>query len=40
MLPADSLIAVGMTDMHGKLTFSGNLPHGAYTIRELDGPKG
>ena len=38
MLPADSLIAVGMTDMHGKLTFSGNLPHGAYTIRELDGP--
>ena len=26
--------------MHGKLTFSGNLPHGAYTIRELDGPKG
>ena len=40
MLPADSLIAVGMTDMHGKLTFSGNLPHGAYTIRELNGPKG
>ena len=40
MLPADTLIAVGMTDMHGKLTFSGNLPHGAYTIRELDGPKG
>ena len=40
MLPADSLIAVGMTEMHGKLTFSGNLPHGAYTIRELDGPKG
>ena len=40
MLPADALIAVGMTDMHGKLTFSGNLPHGAYTIRELDGPKG
>ncbi len=40
MLPADTLIAVGMTDMHGKLTFSGNLPHSAYTIRELDGPKG
>mgnify|MGYP001071748258 CR=1 FL=1 len=40
MLPADTLIAVGMTDMHGNLTFSGNLPHGAYTIRELDGPKG
>lgn len=40
MLPADTLIAVGMTDMYGKLTFSGNLPHGAYTIRELDGPKG
>ena len=40
MLPADTLIAVGMTDMHGKLTFSGNLPHGAYTLRELDGPKG
>lgn len=40
MLPADSLIAVGMTDMHGQLTFSGNLPHSAYTIRELDGPKG
>ena len=29
MLPADTLIAVGMTDMHGNLTFSGNLPHGA-----------
>ena len=40
MLPADTLITVGMTDMHGNLTFSGNLPHGAYTIRELDGPKG
>ena len=40
MLPADTLIAVGMTDMHGNLTFFGKLPHGAYTIRELDGPKG
>ena len=24
----------------GFFSFSGKLPHGAYTIRELDGPKG
>lgn len=39
-LMADSLIAVGVTDADGKLTFSGNLPHGRYFIKELSAPAG
>ena len=34
-LMADTLIAVGQTDAEGKLTFSGNYPHGRYYIKEL-----
>lgn len=39
-LMADTLLAVGVTDAEGKLTFSGNLPHGRYFIKELSGPAG
>lgn len=39
-LMADTLLAVGMTDAEGKLTFSGNLPHGRYFIKELSAPTG
>lgn len=36
----DLLVATGATDANGKLTFSGNYPHGAYSIRELFAPDG
>ena len=39
-LLADSLIAEGITDADGILTFEGNLPHGRYYIRELAAPEG
>ena len=39
-LMADTLVAVGMTDEDGKLTFSGNYPHGRYFIKELSAPAG
>ena len=39
-LMADSLVAVGMTDADGKLTFTGNFPHGRYFIKELSAPAG
>lgn len=39
-LMADSLVAVGVTDADGKLTFSGNFPHGRYFIKELSAPAG
>ena len=39
-LMADTLLAVGVTDSEGKLTFSGNLPHGRYFIKELSAPAG
>ena len=39
-LMADTLLAVGVTDAEGKLTFSGNLPHGRYFIKELSAPSG
>lgn len=39
-LEADSLIAVGITDADGKLTFAGMYPHGTYYIKELAVPDG
>ena len=39
-LEADSMVAVGITDADGKLTFSGMYPHGAYYIKELSAPDG
>lgn len=40
VLEADSLIAAGITDANGKLTFAGMYPHGAYYIKELSAPDG
>ncbi len=39
-LPANSLVAVAVTDADGKGTFSGNFPHGHYTLKELAAPDG
>jgi len=39
-LDADSLIATAITDKEGKLTFSGDFPHGSYSIQELACPDG
>ncbi len=39
-LDADSLIATAITDKDGKLTFSGDFPHGSYFIQELACPDG
>lgn len=40
VLMADTLVATGVTDEHGDLTFVGLFPHGEYCIRELAAPKG
>ena len=34
-LEADTLIATGITDEDGELTFSGEFPHGEYYVQEL-----
>ncbi len=39
-LDADSLIATAITDKDGKLSFSGDFPHGSYFIQELACPDG
>ena len=39
-LMADTLLSVGVTDAEGKLTFSGNFPHGRYFIKELSASAG
>lgn len=39
-LPADALIATGITDAKGNLTFDGNYPHGEYYIQEISAPEG
>lgn len=39
-LLADNLLATGVTDADGALTFSGYYPHGRYYIRELSAPEG
>ncbi len=39
-LMADTLVATGVTDRNGCLSFSGNYPHGTYAIKELSAPAG
>lgn len=39
-LLADTLVAVGMTDENGRLTFDGTFPHGDYYVRELQAKTG
>ena len=39
-LMADTLIATGITDADGKLTFAGMYPHGRYYIKELAAADG
>ena len=39
-LEADTLIATGITDEEGELTFSGEFPHGEYYVQELFAPEG
>ena len=39
-LPKGSLIAVAVTDKDGNGSFSGNFPHGHYTLKELSAPEG
>ena len=39
-LMADTLVATGVTDAEGNLTFSGHYPHGDYHIKELSAPDG
>ncbi len=39
-LMADSMVATGVTDENGKLTFSGYYPHGEYYVKEISCPKG
>ena len=39
-LMADTLVATGMTDADGNLTFAGHYPHGDYYIKELSAPDG
>ena len=40
ILEADTLIATGITDEEGELTFSGEFPHGEYYVQELFAPEG
>lgn len=40
VLMADNLLATGVTDANGQLTFSGYYPHGEYYIKELAAPAG
>ena len=40
ILEADTLIATGITDEDGELTFSGEFPHGEYYVQELFAPEG
>ncbi len=39
-LEPDTLIATGMTNKDGALTFCGSFPHGEYYARELSAPEG
>ena len=39
-LLADTLVAVGMTDENGRLTFDGTFPHGDYYVHELQAKTG
>ena len=40
ILEADTLIATGITDEDGELTFNGEFPHGEYYVQELFAPEG
>lgn len=39
-LGSDTLIATGITNKDGELTFCGSFPHGEYYVRELSAPEG
>lgn len=39
-LEPDTLIATGITNKDGELTFCGSFPHGEYYVRELSAPEG
>lgn len=39
-LGSDTLIATGITNKDGELTFCGSFPHGEYYARELSAPEG
>ena len=39
-LEADTLLATTVSDKNGKISFSGQFPHGKYYVRELSGPEG
>ena len=39
-LEADTLLATAVSDKNGKISFSGQFPHGKYYVRELSGPEG
>lgn len=39
-LKADTLLATAVSDKNGKISFSGQFPHGKYCVRELSGPDG
>ena len=39
-LEADTLLATAVSDKNGRISFSGQYPHGSYYVRELSGPEG
>ena len=39
-LEANTLLATAVSDKNGKISFSGQFPHGKYYVRELSGPEG
>ncbi len=39
-LEANSLLATALSDKNGKISYSGQFPHGRYYVRELFGPDG
>ena len=39
-LEADTLLATAVSDKNGKISFSGQFPHGKYYVRELSRPEG
>ena len=39
-LEADTLLATAVSDKNGRISFSGQFPHGKYYVRELSGPEG
>ena len=39
-LEANTLLATAISDKNGKVSYSGQFPHGRYYVRELSGPDG